>query len=380
MIAESASAIPAFARRYNVPCYFCHEGFPKLSVIGEEFKERGFRLGQEERNLTNWLKSVPVSLRAGVNQSFVEDADSVTSGTFKLLSAGNLGRRFSYWIDQTWFAVSEGEDHFQRFGTDNAWLRVELIPEELYLRGGRIELDLPFTQARTPHLFGYDIYFANTGFESDNIGQHQDGIEVGGFFDDPTRWSVAVVAGRNSAEAERLSAEADDFDANVYGRFQHRIGESRAGAFVYLGRNTLARGNPEGGNLPPLIWEDELFRVGADGSLYLGNLNVYGVFMHGRNDNSIADAAHPNGTGETLTFSGGFLQSDFTFRDEISLTARLNVVRRPLGASALASETRVSLFPGLKIWFHNQFRLSFELGFQDDDRPTVGAIQALVAF
>jgi hypothetical protein len=48
-LAGTAEAIPEFARRYALPCHFCHEGYPKLSVLGEQFKERGYRLDDDRR-------------------------------------------------------------------------------------------------------------------------------------------------------------------------------------------------------------------------------------------------------------------------------------------------------------------------------------------
>ena len=68
---------------------------------------------------------------------------------FRLVSAGNLGSRVSYWIDDNY--VIESEDT-RRVGLDNAFVRVELVPDEIYVRAGRIELDLPFTQIRTAQL------------------------------------------------------------------------------------------------------------------------------------------------------------------------------------------------------------------------------------
>ena len=212
-----AEAIPAFARRYELPCHFCHDGFPKLSVLGEQFKERGYRLDDDITDISDWVRTVPVSVRGTFRQTFEEEGDADTLGLAKLVSAGNLGSRVSYWVDETGLVDGDG---FERIGIDNAFLRVELLEDELYVRGGRFELDLPFTQARTPQLFRYEIYFANTGFETDTIGRHQDGIEVGGFWDESTRWSLAVVKGQNSELQESLSDRADRFDANVFARVE----------------------------------------------------------------------------------------------------------------------------------------------------------------
>ncbi len=293
--AGTAEAIPEFARRYAVPCHFCHEGYPKLSVIGEQFKERGYRLEDDQTGVSEWWSSVPVSFRGTVRQTFEEDGDADTTGRTRFVSAGALGSRVSYWIDESYSIDGDG---FDRSDTDNAFLRVELLPDELYLRGGRVELDLPFTQARTPQLFAYDIYFATTGYETDNIGSHQDGIEAGGFLDDATRWSVAVVRGQNSDEQKDLSSSAGDFDANVFGRLMRRFGENRAGLYLYWGRNTLALTNPDPslGGPPVLVWDDDLFRLGFDGSAYFSAAHLYGTFLYGRNGNSYADAQNPAGT------------------------------------------------------------------------------------
>ena len=147
-------------------------------------------------------------------------------------------------------------------GMDNAWVRVDVLPEDLYVRGGRIEFDLPFSQARTPNLFGYDIYLANTGFEVDNIGEHHDGAEVGGFVDDETHWSVSVVDARS---AEEFAGESDGFDPAAFGRFAHYLGENRVGLFAYLAGNTLAREIPN----QVAVWEDDLLRLGLDGGLHV---------------------------------------------------------------------------------------------------------------
>lgn len=374
---ETAEAIPEFARRYALPCHFCHEGYPKLSVLGEQFKERGYRLDEDQTGVSDWWRSVPVSFRGTIRQSFEEGGDADTTGRMRFVSGGALGSRLSYWIDESYSVDGDG---FDRTGTDNAFLRVELLPDELYLRGGRIELDLPFTQARTPQLFAYDIYFATTGYESDNIGSHQDGVEAGGFLDDSTRWSIAVVRGQNTDEERELSDSAGGFDANVFGRLMRRFGEDRAGIYLYWGRNTLARSNPDPTTGPAVLeWDDDLLRLGFDGSAYFAAAHVYGTFLYGRNGNSFADAQNPGGTDEAASFTGGFAQLDYSIRDPIVLSSRLDWVHGPEPGTISPSESFLSFSPGLKLWLHPRIRLAFELSFRNRDRGTRGAIQVDLA-
>lgn len=392
MAAQPALAIPAFARRYSVECHFCHEAYPKLNGQGQRFKERGFRLEKEPAfDGRSWIESVPLTGRGEVNRFFGQDVDASTFGYVKAISAGNLGPRLSYWLDDAVLIHEksfEGDDNFTHVKPDNAWLRFDLRPAgKLYAKAGRLELDLPFTQTRTPHLFSYEIYFANTGSESDTIGSFQDGFELGGTLPGDAHWSAAVVKGHNSQEAEVLSDKPGSFDFNLYLRLAKRLDKKyRIGAFAYLGRNHLAKvvqGDPLA-PAPPrpvtLVWQDGLLRLGADASAWIDKLNLYGVWMYGRNDNPIADVLHQSGTGQVSSFSGGFVQADWHPTEELVLTLRGSLVSQPPPGTADAKRTYTSLFPGVQFLIFEHGKLSFEYGFFDNGRSDFGAVQAELTF
>src|SRR5690348_4288275 len=42
-----AQAIPAFARKYGLPCSACHEAWPKLNNFGQVFRDNGYQLGND---------------------------------------------------------------------------------------------------------------------------------------------------------------------------------------------------------------------------------------------------------------------------------------------------------------------------------------------
>ena len=364
-VARPAAAIPAFARRYQVECHFCHEGFPKLNAMGQRFRERGLRMEQEDNfDASKWLRSVPVTGRAEYNHTFVEKGDGFGYGFLKGIAAGSLGPRVAFWVDD---GVTLADGDFSHTKPDNAWLRLEVVTGgALYARGGRLELDLPFTQARTPHLIPYEIYTANTGFETDNIGEYQDGVEVGGSLPQDVHWSAAVVKGRNSASAVAASSDAGKFDANLFLRLAKRIQRHRIGAFAYIGRNTLV-------NDQRVAFGDDLLRVGADASVWIEHLNFYGVYLYGRNSNS-------TGSGRELTYSGGFLQGDYHLHDNVALTLRLSVVNQPPPGTEASRQTFSAVLPGIQLFILDHGKLSFEYAFQNKDRGGFGSIQAEVAF
>jgi hypothetical protein len=362
--AEPALAIPAFARRYQIGCFHCHDGYPKLSTFGQRFKERGFRMEEEEAfDVSTWVRTIPVIVRAEARRDFVEDQSGVNSGLLKGISAGNLGQRFSYWVDDT-VALTEGEDNFSHLEPNNAWARYEVLKgERLYAKAGRMELDIPFTQVRTPHLFTYPIYAAGALSGSENLGDYQEGVELGGKLRGDLRWSAAVVRVR--------PAGADDASgAHVFLRARKRMDDgNRFGVFTYAGRGSRTFGTDE--------QRRDILRVGGDASVWWRRLNVYGLYLYGRNDTYAEDPQVDAGFVET--FDGGFLQADYHFSDWLAVTLRGNFLNPP-HAGGVDVDADTSVYPGMQVWILRRLKLSAQYGFQSGDSPDGGAVQIDFAF
>src|SRR5690348_7484362 len=47
MSSQPGHAIPAFARKYGLPCSACHIGWPILNVFGQQFRDNGYQLGND---------------------------------------------------------------------------------------------------------------------------------------------------------------------------------------------------------------------------------------------------------------------------------------------------------------------------------------------
>ncbi len=378
LAAGDAVAVPAFARRYEVKCTFCHEVFPKLNRMGERFKERGFRLENEDKfDQSAWVRSVPVSGRLIGTRNLPEGRDGSNIGYLKVLSAGNLGKNVAYWVDDAWLRAGGKTTHIE---PDNAWVRFDFAAAgKFYAKAGRFELEIPTTQTRTPHLLPYPIYNTNTGLETDSISQYQDGVEVGGAFG-TTHLSAALVKGRNNQAVVDLAkssgvGDPGKFDANLFLRASRRFISSRFGAFAYIGRNDLVAvlsATKVG------VAKDKLFRIGVDGNVWIGKLNLYGVGMYGSNSNSSLSFAKPNGTQESLSFTGGFLAADYHVREEIALTARVQTRSVDVVGSS-TSNTVTSFLPGVQIvlW---KIKLSGQANFSNNTVKRFSALQIETAF
>ena len=378
LVANDVFAVPAFARRYQVQCSFCHQIFPMLNRIGERFKERGFRLENEEKfEGSAWIRSAPISGRIQGTRYMPEERDATNVGYLKILSAGSLGSKVSYWVDDAWVYSNDATTHVK---PDNAWARVDFKPAgKLYLKAGRFELDLPVTQVRTPHLLPYTIYGTNTGLETDSIGAYQDGFELGGEIG-TTHLSAALVKGRNNqavvdlAEASGVG-EPDKFDANLFLRASRRRATSRFGAFAYFGRNELVArlaASRVG------VAKDSILRLGVDGNGRVGKFHLYGVAMYGSNSDSVLTLAAAGGTGESLSFAGGFFAADYYLRERIAITARVQTRSVDLPGSTERNSI-TSFLPGLQIvvW---KLKFSGQMILSNHDVARFGSIQVETAF
>ena len=70
-IPRTASAIPAFARKYGTSCTTCHTIYPKLNPFGEAFRRNGFRFPGTDSDV---VKQTPVALGADAYKKVFPDA------------------------------------------------------------------------------------------------------------------------------------------------------------------------------------------------------------------------------------------------------------------------------------------------------------------
>ncbi len=221
-LVPEAHAIPAFARKYGLPCNVCHvPGFPKLNDFGNTFRDQGYQFGADvdlptHPNIT--MGFWPLSMRTTVGYqaaSVRTDGSGVSTGGFgftglDILSFGLLHRDISFGLVYTPGLGSAG------FGTgasdgdlEAAYVRLNRLERFLGVKGepgtylmnlkvGKFELDVPFSEKRSPtlntpfvmyHYVAGTPYFAGiTGtatstYNNPNafaIGENSPGVEMAG--------------------------------------------------------------------------------------------------------------------------------------------------------------------------------------------------------
>src|SRR5882724_9723668 len=116
-----AHAIPAFARKYGLPCSTCHEAWPMLNNFGQTFKDNGYQLGNgrdapidqrpeywpiafrlmpqwhRESNSRTAVDQVPGNGNSGQVETSVTRYGFDTS-SIDLLTAGTLSNNISFFV------------------------------------------------------------------------------------------------------------------------------------------------------------------------------------------------------------------------------------------------------------------------------------------
>lgn len=334
---SAASAIPAFARRYGTSCTTCHVVIPKLNYFGNAFKMNGYRVPPKDQAFVKqpdlklgdpewkevWPKgfwpgaipgNVPVAIRVDGDVFFNPGADISSDFDFprevEVLAGGNAGDGFSYFLE---LAVEYDEIVLER-----AFAQFDQIIGStlLNIKVGRYELAaVPFSRISrrltASDFMTSDFRAVAGGF---NFRERQQGIELWGaksaIGGGGLRYGVGIV---NGSGANRDNNSAKD----LYYRLSYKVGgfgvagstggaaatrfrqtnnwqddSFRIGTFGYSGKGLLATG------------DNRFDRFGFDVDFWYGNLNIFGVLMHGR---------ELRNTEQGFAFNTFFVETNYVF-------------------------------------------------------------------
>ncbi len=311
---QSASALPAFARKYGLRCSACNESWPALNNFGLKFRDNGYQL-MNDRDSPIWqnpgywpvtFRITPIWHRVSSLQP-VDNYGPVTGGGIGVISTtaqrvtssgfdlsgldfhtgGTLEKNISFYVLPS--SDPTGAFHFESVNAriDNIagspWLNIRL---------GRFELNNLLSEKRTLWLTGnggiYQTYHFIPQGDGNFVGQmgdNQFGVEyMGHSVDDRTRISASLLSSNDGNVGLITGANSySGFFTFDQGFDAGKLGTERVGAYAFVGEAATyyltSGGAPIGGSG---IGNKGFSRVGFYGQFYLGphfDLNV--VTQHG---------------------------------------------------------------------------------------------------
>lgn len=363
LTSQPGYAIPAFARKYGLPCSACHIGWPLLNNFGIQFKDNGYQLGNDKDSPIYQNNGYfPITFRVtpqwhleNTNKVAIDQPNDtqveqgVTTHGFDLSgldiwTAGTLSKNISF---QVLPSMGEGDS----FHFESAWVRFDNLLNSPWLnvKVGKFELDNLLSEKRFLTLSGVGGSWASYHFLPQNdsngfggIGDNQLGVELAGHNKNSyTRYSIALLSSVDGNPGLTTSlggipnpntARTYDVMVNVNQGFAVKgLGVQRIGALGYFGQNPTyyltSDGTPVKGQ-----GNRSFSRVGAFGWWFIKDLDVETFYLHGQDNVYLGNGVavnDPNGLPPGAvgpTWNGGFLEAHYTVNPQFILTGRYELV------------------------------------------------------
>ncbi len=361
LTSQPSYAIPAFARKYGLPCSACHIGWPLLNNFGIAFKDNGYQLGNDKDSpIYQNPAYFPITFRVtpqfhveNTNKVLIDQTGTeqgVTTHGFDLSgldiwTAGTLSKNISF---QVLPSMEEGDG----FHFESAWVRFDNLLHSPWLnvKVGKFELDNMLSEKRFLTLSGvggawFNYHFLPQGDSNGfgGIGDNQLGIELAGHNQNSyTRYSIALLSSVDgnpgltttvAGEPSANTARTYDVAINVNQGFAVKgLGVQRIGAYAYIGQNPTYYLTSDG--TPVQAKGNRSFsRVGAFGWWFIKDLDVETFYMHGQDNVYLGNGVavnDPNGLPPGAvgpTWNGGFVEAHYTVNPQFILTGRYETVR-----------------------------------------------------
>lgn len=319
-VAQEASALPAFARKYQTSCVTCHSAFPRLNSIGEAFRLNGFKFLDDELYIKEepvemgdeaykklWPKKAiwptdipgfaPISLK--LTSDFRIDTggtkDARTNFAFpsegKLIGAGTFGQHMSFFTELVFSQGSDGGGHGHGGDAEEGglatslegWLQFEDlfgVRNALNLRVGTVGMqEFGLFTARdhnrltlNPYLYttystlSFDEHLVESILGDSDVAANmftihaQPGIELNGF---GRRWRYALGVVNGNGSVSDNNSEKD-----VYLQLAYKFYGRTFDGSTREGESALGSGDP---------WRDDSITVSFFGHRGTGNVRIGGI-------------------------------------------------------------------------------------------------------
>jgi hypothetical protein len=355
---KPSHAIPAFARKYGLPCSACHEAWPKLNNFGQVFRDNGYQLGnnrdapiyQEPSYFPITIRVTPqwhresndrraVDMVPGVPGSGLVESRVTTSGFdltgVDLIAAGTLYKNISFAAQP--FLGTNGTTLLQMYlRFDNLagspWLNVKF---------GKFELDTLISEERLLTLNNtsgyYSYHFRPPGDNNffGGIGDQQLGIELMGHSANSyTRYAVSVLSSSDGRPGLPSNQTYDVYADFTQGFEIPGLGLQRVGVYSYVGESPTFFQTRDG---VPIAGTGKgnrsFYRAGAYGLWYVGKFDFSTLYLHGQ-DNVFLGNAVPSDQPFNLpkgaagpAWNGAFVEAHYTYNPRLILIGRYELIR-----------------------------------------------------
>jgi hypothetical protein len=364
---QPSAALPAFARKYGMPCSACHEAWPMLSPFGQQFKDNGYQMGNERdapifQQAAYWpvtFRMTPIWHRESTDKAQVDGSNGPSGNEAKVTThgfdwsgldfhtGGTLAKDFSFY-------VLPSSDNTGAFHFESVWARMDnlLGSSWLNVKMGKFELDNLLSEKRILTLTSISGVYTNYHFQpfgesyTFGIGDNQVGLEwMGHSKDDRTRISASLLSSVDGSPGLPTSRGYDGYFAASRAFEIGGLGLQRVGGFAYLGEapTYFQYTNGGAGISGTGIGNKGFQRYGLIGMWYIKKFDITTIYFHGHDSaylgtNTPANQLLPLGA-QAPSWNGALFESHYMFNPQLLLINRYELTRMSQQAFGSAAAT-----------------------------------------
>lgn len=277
LLVQQSSAIPAFARKYDMSCNVCHSPVPKLKPYGEDFAANGYQLQDKEPvrftrqtgdDQLLLMRELPLALRIDGYSRYLSknspESDIEWPFILKILSGGQITKDVSYFL---YFLFNE---RGSVAGVEDAFLYFnDIASTGLSATVGQYQVADPiFKRELRPTFEDYAIYTVKPGLTKCDLAYDR-GIMLGYTLPTETDLIVSLVNGNGigSADAQR------NFDSDSYKNVFFRVAQPVTPEFSIGGLGYIGKERDLGTT-------NTVSMLGADAKVYTGTIELGVQYVH----------------------------------------------------------------------------------------------------
>ncbi len=385
-------ALPAFARKYGMPCSSCHQAWPMLSPFGQSFKDNGYQMMNDRdapiyQQPAYWpvtFRITPIWHRENTNRAQVDGPAGVSANEASVTThgfdwsgldfhtGGTLAKNISFY-------VLPSSDNTGAFHFETVMARLDNLGGSSWfnIKFGKFELDNLLSEKRILTLSSISGVYTNYHYQpaTENnglnpafplfgfgIGDNQVGAELMGHSkDDRTRYSASVLSSNDGSPGLPTSRGYDGYFAFSQAFQVGSLGLQRIGAFDYIGQAPTYFQYTNGGpgnaafGLPGTgIGNRSFYRAGLIGMFYIKKYDLTAMYFHSSDDKYLATGTPVNAAFGTLPtgaqnaiWNGALFESHFTYNPQFILIQRVELVRMSQQALPIVAGTPYT--PGVSV-------------------------------
>ena len=409
------NAVPAFARKYGLPCSACHTAWPKLNDFGIAFRDRGYQIGNDRdspiwQNPSYWPSTARITPNWHLEHTTNQQIDSIPGGgTGSTLVAGNVTQHgmdlsgMDFWLVGTLFknisfSVLPTTDPTAVWHFENAYVRFDNLKGSPWfnLKFGHFELNELISEKRFLFLSNnggiYQSYhFVPPGDSNDfGLGDNESGVELMGHnANSYTRYSVAILSstegGVNLTNSVTSGGTPAGRTYDVYATFDQAfsvshdaMGASRIQPYIYVGQRPTYYETSSGVPLVG-IGNEPFYRVGFASEFYIGKLDIMPFYMHAHDNVYLGTSTPSNGTlpagAKGPSWNAGFVEFGYYQNPQLVFIGRYEAIRMqtqalPTNPSNLGNIDAYSvgyrwmpiMFSRAGLAWHNEYSITRSVG------------------